>query len=284
MHLVSSFQKHGLNRKKAETIRVILDGSSTGYENMAKDEALLLLSASLDTPVLRLYNFHPPCISIGRSQQYPGELNVEKCAEKGIDIVRRPTGGLSILHMNDFTYCVVLPAQKKDSRFDLASFALVSRGIVRALSILGIKAEVAVRKMKYEKGYQWCFQSVFGIDIEWKGNKICGSAQRVGKNGILQHGTMIISRPDISFADLTLRNKITGSPRSSGENYFVTLEESGIPNCDYYSISKAFILGFQEVLKVEALLDHFRPDEIELSEELTAGKYMNESWLKYGHF
>lgn len=269
--------------RKGNTIRVILDGSANGYENMARDEALFLLSANASGPVLRLYHFNPPCISIGRSQKYPGELDVEKCAEKGIEIVRRPTGGLSILHMNDFTYCAVLPASKGNSRFDLASFSLVSRGILCALSTLGIEAEVVFRKREYFRENQWCFQSMFGIDIEWKGNKICGSAQRAGKNAVLQHGTMIISRPDISLANLTIGDEIKSYRSPGGEGCFLTLEESGLSSCDYATISEAFIIGFSDAFEADVLIDSFQPDEILLTKELLVRKYMTKNWLKHGH-
>ncbi len=268
--------------KEFKTIRIILDRSASGCENMARDEALFLLSGSLETPVLRLYNFHPPCISIGRSQQYPGCLDIGKCVQRGIDVVRRPTGGLSILHMNDFTYSMVLPLLSGSDGFDMASFSLISQGIVIALENLGVKAEVVRRENESARRGQWCFTGMFGIDIEWNGKKICGSAQRSSRNAVLQHGTILISRPVVSVRDLVSEGRTQEPFDIDFESHFITLVEAGADRWDYESVSEAFILGFSDSLQAEVQIDKFRPDEVSLSERLCRHKYRSDSWLKYG--
>jgi len=86
-------------------------GPAPGAENMALDE-LLLERAERDrgAPVLRLYSFDPPAITIGAHQDPLEILDLEAVRSDGLDCVRRITGGRALLHEGELTYCVVAPA------------------------------------------------------------------------------------------------------------------------------------------------------------------------------
>ena len=43
-------------------------------------------------PILRVYGWKPPAISLGFHQRL-NDLDLEKCSRDGIDVVYRPTGG-----------------------------------------------------------------------------------------------------------------------------------------------------------------------------------------------
>ena len=73
--------------------------------NMAIDEALL---EQTPAPALRCYRWRKPSLSFG----YFGRF-AEVAEEEGKrDMVRRWTGGGIVLHGADFTYSVIIPAQK----------------------------------------------------------------------------------------------------------------------------------------------------------------------------
>ena len=77
---------------------------------MAADMALLqAVGAGLTAPVLRLYAWSPPCLSLGYGQ-HVSEADRGRLAALGWGIVRRPTGGRAILHTDELTYSVALPA------------------------------------------------------------------------------------------------------------------------------------------------------------------------------
>ncbi|MCA8940787.1 MAG: lipoate--protein ligase family protein, partial [Planctomycetes bacterium] len=82
-------------------LRVLPFASFNAPFNMALDEALL---AACETPILRLYSWQAPTISLGRFQ-YPDAALRETleafALESGFDIVRRATGGGAILHHNE---------------------------------------------------------------------------------------------------------------------------------------------------------------------------------------
>src|ERR1700679_2420772 len=75
--------------------------------NMAVDEAILNNHLKGNVPpTLRLYYFSPPAVSLGYAQSLPPET-VAHIEERGFDVVRRPTGGRAVLHLNDLTYSFV---------------------------------------------------------------------------------------------------------------------------------------------------------------------------------
>ena len=86
---------------------------------MALDEALMESAAaggatagppSPGTITLRLYRWNPPALSFGRNQLARERYDPRAARERGIDIVRRPTGGRSVYHDRELTYSVTAPA------------------------------------------------------------------------------------------------------------------------------------------------------------------------------
>ena len=59
-------------------------------------------------PTVRLCSWHLPTLSIGAFQRIEREVNVERCKELGVDIVRRPTGGRAVLHEAEVTYSFIV--------------------------------------------------------------------------------------------------------------------------------------------------------------------------------
>src|SRR4029079_14194844 len=81
----------------------------TGAENMALDEALLERASASGSAVLRVYTWSKPTISFGRNQAARGTNDPRRARERGIAVVRRPTGGRSLLHHREITYSVTAP-------------------------------------------------------------------------------------------------------------------------------------------------------------------------------
>ncbi len=70
----------------------------TGAANMALDEAIMdAVAADRSPPTLRFYQWEPPCLSLGKRQPLSG-IDLAACLRDGMDVVRRATGGLAILH------------------------------------------------------------------------------------------------------------------------------------------------------------------------------------------
>src|SRR5437764_185821 len=106
------------------------------YRNMAIDETLLesTLSREITIPVLRFYTWTCPSISIGRNQDIRKDIELARCEQDGIPVVRRPTGGRAVFHDHELTYCIVLP-----SNYPLAmngiqdSYCTISKAFISGL-------------------------------------------------------------------------------------------------------------------------------------------------------
>src|SRR6056297_4199709 len=95
--------------------RFLDTGTNDAFYNMAVDEALMKsCRAKKSPPVIRFYRWSPPGLSLGYNQESAKAVDREECNSKGIDIVRRLTGGRAILHDNELTYSIIV---RKDEGF-----------------------------------------------------------------------------------------------------------------------------------------------------------------------
>ncbi|MDD5748499.1 MAG: lipoate--protein ligase family protein [Actinomycetota bacterium] len=225
--------------------RLIEDGPLPGARNMARDEAIAYGVASGCPPALRFYSFNPPCITIGRFQEFPLGVNARGCLEYGVNVVRRPTGGLAILHKNDFTYSVAVPFDTRDFDMKRKTFNGISLSIVSALRSIGIEAKIVEHRNEESLESTWCFAGEFGVDIEWNGKKVCGSAQRSIKGAILQHGSLILD------FDMELFEHLSHSCAEKNIWKMSSIMDALCKPVSREDLRNAFIHGFSEVLSVE---------------------------------
>jgi lipoate-protein ligase A len=172
-------------------------GEHSGQFNMDSDTSLVenLLHGS-GFPTLRLYTWKPWAISLGYNQD-SSELDGAFCKEVGIDVVRRPTGGRAILHAEELTYAVAMPA---NSSSILVSYNSISRALLRGLSFFGVDATFEQSQPRFREVYRKkssiaCFSSSARYEIQWAGRKLVGSAQRRMRSKrnavLLQHGSIL---------------------------------------------------------------------------------------------
>ena len=184
--------------------RFLNTGARAGSLNMALDEHLarrLGEATPVDRshealPVLRLFQWSPWAISLGYNQELK-EIDIGACQREGIDVVRRPTGGRAILHAEELTYSVVMPAGRRSI---LEVYNEISRALVRGLSLFGVNASVQRSQPNFAEAYRHpssipCFTSSARYEVEWGGRKLVGSAQRrfTAETGdvVLQHGSIL---------------------------------------------------------------------------------------------
>jgi lipoate-protein ligase A len=180
--------------------RLLLDGAGPAAWNMAVDEALLLHTAGA-TPVLRLYEWREPTVSLGLRQAEPEWL--ARCAPLGIETVRRVTGGGAVLHAGDLTYAVVAPADARDLPANLrGSYEWIRARLVAGLARAGLAARAASARAGADR-LELCFAGATGYEIELEGEKLVGSAQRRLRHAFLQHGSIRISDDGALYRALT---------------------------------------------------------------------------------
>ena len=146
---------------------------------MAADQAWLELS---EVPVLRVYRWDQPTVTIGYAQ------NLAKLGDAlpAWPVVRRWTGGGVVLHENDFTYSVIVPACQPWSQTNpLDSYRLIHESLANALND---GSRLAGPEDLIEAPF--CFVAPALHDVVRGKVKIAGAGQRRGKLGLLHQGSV----------------------------------------------------------------------------------------------
>jgi lipoate-protein ligase A len=177
---------------------LILDDALDGADNMAIDANLLseVENSSEPTTIVRLYRWRRPTISLGRNQKISAAVDEAFCAEKGIDVVHRPTGGRAVLHDDELTYAVASNDSACFGDTIYANYKSVSEALCSGFNLLGVPAVLAPETRKASADHSEmdlpCFISPSRYELMVEGRKIVGSAQRRLRRGFLQHGSMPI--------------------------------------------------------------------------------------------
>ena len=161
-------------------VRCHQSGPLPGALNMAIDTAL---ASALDEgrigPTVRFYGWQPHALSLGYHQD-AAEVDAALLAERGIDLVRRPTGGKAILHAHEVTYCAVFPLEGTSPR---ELYRSINESLIRGLRLVGVEASLSgtsddLRTIYREAASVPCFTSSARSELLVDGRKLVGSAQR----------------------------------------------------------------------------------------------------------
>jgi lipoate-protein ligase A len=156
--------------------------SASAAFNMALDEALLQTAAKRGRPLLRIYSWEKPSVSFGYFQKFPTKL-----AER-YEVVRRPTGGGVVYHVDDTTYTVVVPPAHALYPMKTADAYLALHKAVAAA--FESQAELHDAQLRSPQGQYECFQKPVHGDVVADGRKLAGGAQRRTKSGMLHQGSI----------------------------------------------------------------------------------------------
>lgn len=175
----------------AGMLRILIDGAADGATNMARDAALLDEHRPGDPPVLRLYRWRPFAVSYGYHQSLEG-FDADAIAAAGYGLVRRPTGGRAILHADELTYAVVGTSPSELFGTTLhQTYTRINEALVLFLRDLGLPADVSGGESRDDARGMVCFKSAGRHEINVRGRKLVGSAQRRRGDVFLQHGSIL---------------------------------------------------------------------------------------------
>lgn len=180
------------------TWKFVNTGFRIGRFNMAYDEYLAhRLLEGKGMPTVRVFGWEPFAISLGYHQREE-EIDRRRCEADGIDVVRRPTGGRAILHAHELTYSVTMFAE---GRSVMDVYEHISNALVAALRRLGVDAEMSQRSTNVSEVLTRdtacsCFANISRYEVQYKGKKMIGSAQRRYTSSygcvVLQHGSLLL--------------------------------------------------------------------------------------------
>jgi lipoate-protein ligase A len=234
---------------------------------MGLDEALLEAVAQGDSPpVLRLYGWDPPAVSVGYFQSLKDELDLDSCKDRGITVTRRITGGGAVFHQAELTYSIIMPLSHPLAGKDIReSYRVLCEGLVRGLARLGISS-----------------QFVPINDIIAGGRKISGNAQTRRKNTLLQHGTILLEN-DLALMFELLRvppEKIRGKFIAAVQDRVTSLRDLLDRPVSFDETRDAVTEGFREALSLTYPgADAISPAEDRRARELAAEKFSSPAWL-----
>jgi lipoate-protein ligase A len=177
--------------------RLLIDPDLPGARNMARDIALLeAVTAGLAPPTLRLYGWHPACLSLGRHQGLEA-ADLDFCRAEGFDVVRRPTGGRAVLHHLERTYSVTAPLGAGTVPRPLQeAYRTICAALVVAVRSLGVEAELTGGEVNLHlpgpRTTVPCFEAPAGGEVVVDGRKLIGSSMRASDGCLLQHGAILL--------------------------------------------------------------------------------------------
>lgn len=183
--------------------RLMLAPARSGAENMARDTALMARARDTGESVFSVYSWSAPTLSLGRNQPAKGHYDLGELRRRGIEVVRRPTGGRALLHDHEVTYSVTAPVDEESLR---DSYSRINRVLLEGLRRLGVTASGANGEQPTPRpGDLPCFASPAAGELVTAGAKLVGSAQVREHGALLQHGSILIEDDQPLIAELLKR-------------------------------------------------------------------------------
>ncbi len=228
--------------------RYIENDSVSASCGLATDEYLVdtHIPASSDFGhghILRLYTYRDHCVVLGRFQDAESEVDLPECKRLGVEVNRRITGGGTIIMgRSQLGVAIIIPPGGENGSggnnvpFQTRRiFEDYARGIIEALSLLGIQSEFRPKN-----------------DVLVRGKKIAGLAAYVQENGnALFHASILL---DIDTRFMASVLKIPFEKISDKE---ITEVEDRLTTVNRESKEKVTIDRLKRLLKQDLRM-HFR--------------------------
>lgn len=261
--------------------RLIRSGYQSGAMNMALDEALLQsVATGRSLPVLHLYRWQPPTVTLGYAQSVAEDINLDACRSAGLDVVRRVTGGRAVLHDHEVTYGIMAPVQQ--GLFEgsvLECYKVIAEALQLTLQRLGLNARLVPGRRSPQPAAAEravCFTAPSQYELVIDGRKVAGSAQKRQGKGFLQHGSLPLEM------DLDLLARVLpGNPALSAGQRFSKigwLNRWADPPLVVDEVEDSLVTAFGERLGIRWRISV--PDQFEqgLAEQLYRDKYGIPQW------
>jgi len=265
------------------TWRLLVTPPAPGAWNMAVDEAIALLAAKgAGRTTLRFYQWQPGAVSLGRHQP-SADIDRKAVQERGYGLVRRPTGGRAILHVDELTYSIAGSASDELlSGAVLDTYNRLSEGLVLGLRRLGLDAEKAPGTTRTGPDVSAaCFEVPSAYELCVGPAKIMGSAQSRRAGYVLQHGSLPL-RGDITrlvdvlvVSDESERASLSATLASRA----TTVEKALGRQVTFWEAATLLIDGLSSALGVDFYEGELSAGEVELAQKLEAETYGNPVWL-----
>jgi lipoyl(octanoyl) transferase len=253
--------------------RLILSGYSSPYYNMALDQVLAdSVAKENGLAVFRVYGWRPYGVSFGFNQKIGDILDLEKCRSKGIPYVRRMTGGSVILHRDDISYSVISRKEDLDIRGGiLESYKTINSFLLKFYKGLGLKAAYSEKKdSDNDPGVCSLFKESY--DIEYKGLKIGGNAQRRRAGVVFQHGSIPLRDSAFELRELLKVKNLESSKKS------ISLDKALGRELGFKEAESRLLESFKNSFNLEFKESELLDRELSSLEIIEQNKYAVDEW------
>ncbi len=264
-------------------MRVVALSAHSGPMNMAIDEALTeSVRSGKSGPTLRLYRWRGRWLSIGTSQSIQ-DVDLFACRQARVEVVRRASGGTSVLHTSQIGWSLTLPSTHPFAPGDIVrSYEMQSSIALNICESLGIDAravdiETARAPLSDPLLAIACFGSLapFEIVLSHSGKKLIGWGQVRRRGVVMHHGVM-----SLRFRPADLANLLkTDHPRLSqllAARVADVATSTRLP-VDYASIAKA-IVAAHKLVDTEAFPGSLTDEERRRSRQIARDRFLKPGW------
>lgn len=234
--------------------------------NLAIEEAIFLAKIRKKVPPTVRFWRNRRAAVIGYSQKVEAEVNLKLCADEGIEIVRRLSGGGAVYQdLGNLNYTLVLGAAHPlvESLEIRESYKVLTTGVVEGLKELGIDL-------------------VFDppSDLLAGKRKVSGNAQSRKRRTILHHGTLLVK------ADLHLLTEVLDAKGEGLKNSKITSKKKPVTNLAdeiertlaIQEVKQALQRGFERAFSVKLVRRQLSLEEEESAQSFYAEKYSRKEW------
>ena len=265
--------------------RILDTGFSTGYENMAIDEAVFRsCQEKTSPPTIRIYGWTPPAVSLGYFQKAENAVDLEACKRNGVDVVRRLSGGRAVLHHHELTYSVICREGTPPLGSSvLETYKTISECLISTLKGLGLQVQWVTSREKHTAAQEKdktasCFSSPSWYEITVEGKKICGSAQKRGDGVLLQHGSLLFDYDPELLAEVLLSRKTEEEFLTEIRTSTTAINRHLSQQIDFDQLKKLVLNSFEDQLKISLTPGELSEYESRLKQTLLKEKYSTDSW------
>ena len=236
-------------------------------------------------PTIRLYGWIPPAVSLGYFQKAENAINFEACKRRGVDLVRRLSGGRAVLHNKELTYSIICPEGTLPfGNTILRTYKTISMCLISALKNLNLDVKWVTSKDKQSSSVNIknktvsCFSSPSWYEITLEGKKICGSAQKRGGGVCLQHGAILLEHDVEMLAEVLSSRKSKQGFITEIRSTTTSINQHLSKKIDFPELKALVLKSFKENLGITPEKGNLTDHEYKLKDQLLKEKYQKREW------
>jgi len=234
--------------------------------NLAIEEAIFFEKIDGKVPPTVRFWRNRSAVVIGYSQSAKAEVNLRLCADKGVQIVRRFTGGGAVYHdLGNLNYSIAVEADHPLLKgLDIAeSYRVFCSAIAEGLG-----------------GFEAILTFSPPSDLLVGGRKISGNAQSRRKGAIFHHGTVLVNANLDLLAEVLnpLENGPCISSVMSRRGPVTNLADEIGHRVNIERVKEALRGGFERAFSVGLEKGALSLEERRIAHRLYAEKYSRKEW------